>query len=122
MSAKVLCVSETYLSSMHLTPEQVDQFDRDGYLILQRFFNAQEVAAMQAELQRLVDACKLRNVVTEGDGATHSDKAFNLQVCPLSPHSDLFRSLPFSSSTTVRRIARMPTRRTPIVRDWRSIS
>ncbi len=91
---------------MQLTPEQVDQFDRDGYLILPRFFDAREVAVMQAELQRLIDDGKLRNVATEGDGETQSNKVFNLQVCPLSPHSDLFRSLPFCSNLreTVRQL------------------
>ena len=91
---------------MQLTTQQVKQFNRDGYAIHNGFFNALEVAAMQAELKRLVDDGKLRNVATDRDGTTHSKTVFNLQICPLSPHSDLFRALPFSGKVreTVRQL------------------
>ncbi len=54
------------------------------------FFNAREVSAMQAELQRLKDEGLLHNVARGADGA------MNLQICPLAPKSELFRSLGFS--------------------------
>lgn len=78
---------------MVLDPARLQQFRTAGYTTVPDFFAADETAAMRAELGRLVDAGKLRNVATEGDGATHSSSVFNLQICPLSPHSELFRSL-----------------------------
>ena len=81
---------------MQFTPQQITQFQTEGDLAIPDFWDAEEVAAMQAELDRLKDAGKLRNVATEGDGITHSQKASNLQICPLYPHSDFFRALPFS--------------------------
>ncbi|MDQ2799239.1 MAG: phytanoyl-CoA dioxygenase family protein, partial [Armatimonadota bacterium] len=81
---------------MIFTPEQVQQFQEQGYVALPDFWNASEVAALQAELERLKREGKLRNVATEGDGKTHSQVKANLQLCPMSPHSDLFRALPFA--------------------------
>lgn len=80
---------------MKLHPDQLQQFQTDGYIILHHFFDAREVAAMQAELARLVGAGLLRNVATEGDGKTHSRTRQNLQICPLTPRSEFFRALPF---------------------------
>ena len=37
-----------------LTATQVEQFDRNGYLVLENLFSAQEVAALQAETGRLL--------------------------------------------------------------------
>jgi ectoine hydroxylase-related dioxygenase (phytanoyl-CoA dioxygenase family) len=89
---------------MKITAEQIQQFKREGYTIVHEFFDAQEVALMRGDLERLVAEGKLRNVATEGDGATHSSTKFNLQICPLSPHSDIFRCMPFSAKVreTVR--------------------
>lgn len=82
---------------MNLTNVQVQLFQEEGYLALPEFFSAREVAAMQAEIARLQRLGKLRNVTTEGDGATHSQTLFNLQLCPMSPYSPLFRAMPFHS-------------------------
>lgn len=81
---------------MALSRVQIDQFQAEGYVIARHFFDEREVYTMRAELERLVNEGKLRNVSTAGDGATHSTTNVNLQICPLSPHSDVFRSLPFS--------------------------
>jgi len=78
-----------------LTPAQIAAYHRDGYAACPDFFNADEVALMRGELDRLVEAGLLRNVHTENDG-THSQKAFNLQICPLSPKSPTLRTLPFA--------------------------
>jgi ectoine hydroxylase-related dioxygenase (phytanoyl-CoA dioxygenase family) len=56
----------------------------------------QEVQAMRAELDRLKRDGLLRNVATEGDGKTHSQTKMNLQLCPMYPHSDFFRAMPFA--------------------------
>ncbi|HAR65097.1 MAG TPA: hypothetical protein DCR55_02655 [Lentisphaeria bacterium] len=80
---------------MAFSAADLQQFDEQGYVICHSFFNDKEVAAMQAELARLVADGLLRNVATEGDGTTHSTTQFNLQICPLAPHSEVFRALPF---------------------------
>jgi phytanoyl-CoA hydroxylase len=46
------------------------------------FWDAREVAAMQAELERLKHDGLLRNLATDGDGKTHSNTIANLQLCP----------------------------------------
>jgi ectoine hydroxylase-related dioxygenase (phytanoyl-CoA dioxygenase family) len=80
---------------MYLTPEQVVQFRERGYVALPQFYTAEEVAAMRAELERLKREGRLRNVATEGDGITPSQTMTNLQLCPMSPWSPLFRAMPF---------------------------
>lgn len=81
---------------MKLTPEQLAQYRADGYTTVPDFFNQQEVMAMQAELQRLKDAGLLHNVARSGDGVTETTAVANLQICPVAPKSELFRSLGFS--------------------------
>ena len=81
---------------MQFTPEQIEAFHRDGYLAVEGFWDAAEVAAMQAELERLKAGGLLRNVATDGDGQTTSAQRLNLQLCPMSPHSRLFRAMPFA--------------------------
>lgn len=76
--------------------EQKEQFQREGYLAVPQFWTADEVAAMRRELERLQDEGKLRNVATAGDGETPSTQVANLQLCPMSPHSRLFRAMPFA--------------------------
>ncbi|MCS6774927.1 MAG: phytanoyl-CoA dioxygenase family protein [Chloroherpetonaceae bacterium] len=80
---------------MNLDSNQIARFHETGYITLPEFYSAQEVAAMRAELERLKRAGKLRNVATEGDGKTPSHTMVNLQLCPMSPHSPLFRAMPF---------------------------
>jgi phytanoyl-CoA hydroxylase len=89
-----------------LTPEQIQQFRTEGYLALPQFWSPDEVAALQAELKRLQRDGKLRNVATDDDGKTHSQTKANLQLCPMSPHSSLFRALPFAPRVieTVRQL------------------
>jgi phytanoyl-CoA hydroxylase len=81
---------------MKLTLEQLSQYRRDGYTTVPDFFNQQEVAAMQTELQRLKDDGLLHNIARAGDGQTETTAAFNLQVCPIAPKSELFRALGFA--------------------------
>jgi ectoine hydroxylase-related dioxygenase (phytanoyl-CoA dioxygenase family) len=81
---------------MIFTPAQIAQFRTQGYVAVPEFWTTDEVAAMQAELERLQADGKLRNVATDGDGRTHSQIKANLQLCPMSPHSRLFRALPFA--------------------------
>jgi ectoine hydroxylase-related dioxygenase (phytanoyl-CoA dioxygenase family) len=82
--------------TMEFTPEQIEHFRTHGYLAVPAFWDEHEVRAMQAELERLKRDGLLRNVATEGDGKTHSQSKMNLQLCPMYPHSDFFRAMPFA--------------------------
>jgi ectoine hydroxylase-related dioxygenase (phytanoyl-CoA dioxygenase family) len=81
---------------MQFSKEQIEQFRSEGWLAIPNFWNDDEVRAMQMELERLKQDGKLRNVATDGDGQTHSQSKFNLQLCPMAPHSDFFRAMPFA--------------------------
>jgi len=78
------------------TPEQIQQFREQGYVAVPHFWNEREVAAMQAELERLKRDGLLRNVATDGDGKTTSQEKANLQLCPMWDKSDFFRAMPFA--------------------------
>ncbi len=81
---------------MKFTQEQLAQYRSLGYVAIPGFFNANEIAAMRDDIERLKAAGLIRNVSTDGDGVTASTKMANLQMVPISPHSDLFRALPFA--------------------------
>lgn len=85
---------------MKLTDSQIRQFQEHGYVAVPTFFSAREVAAMQADIQRLLREGHLRNVATDGDGKTTSRSMRNLQLCPMYRHSPLFRALPFEEKVT----------------------
>jgi phytanoyl-CoA hydroxylase len=74
---------------MRFTDAQKQQFKQNGYLIVEGFFDKHETNAMQAEVDRLKAEGILSNVSTKAGKA-------NLQLCPMSPHSELFRTLPFA--------------------------
>ena len=78
------------------TPAQIELFQTQGYLAVPNFWNEREVRAMQVELDRMKDDGLLRNVATAGDGVTTSQTKANLQLCPMFPHSELFRAMPFA--------------------------
>ena len=82
------------MSSM-VSADQVRQFRTQGFCVVEKFFDEREVAAMQAEAARWIREGLVYNVRTEGDGATPSTQKANLQLCPLNPHSPLFRAMPF---------------------------
>jgi len=82
---------------MELTAGQVAFFREEGWLAVPEFWSESEIGAMRVELERLETDGKLRNVATDGDGATVSSTMTNLQLCPMWPHSVLFQSMPFAS-------------------------
>ena len=86
----------------HLSPAQIAAYHRDGFATCPGFFSDDDVAVMRGELDHLVEAGLLRNVHTENDGSTHSKKAFNLQICPLSPKSPTLRTLPFADKVVTQ--------------------
>ncbi len=82
---------------MQFTPEQIEQFQSDGFLAVPHFWKEREVLAMQAELERLKHDGLLHNVATQGDGQTVSQSKANLQLCPIFDKSDFFRAMPFAA-------------------------
>jgi len=78
------------------TADQIAFFRREGWLAMPEYWSGAEVEAMRGELDRLGDAGLLRNVATEGDGATPAATARNLQLCPMWPHSRVFQAMPFA--------------------------
>ena len=81
---------------MSLTEQQISEYQSQGFTIVDGFFSPEEVSVMLAEMKRFQDEGLLRNVSTEGDGKTHSNTEFNLQICPISPVSEVLRALPFA--------------------------
>lgn len=73
---------------MSLSEAQMECYRRAGYVSVPHFFNAREVAAMVAELERFKREGLLRNVAT-------AEAAANLQVVALWEKSALFRAVPF---------------------------
>ena len=86
---------------MYFTDAQIAQFHTQGYLAVPDFWTTREIVAMRAELDRLKAAGKLNNVAADGDGKTVSQTKINLQLCPLFPHSDFFRAMPFAPKVAV---------------------
>ena len=63
---------------MRFSAQQIERFRRDGFLTVPGFYGADEVAALQAEVERFKREGLVRNVATDGDGATHSTTKANL--------------------------------------------
>ena len=78
------------------TNSEIAQFRGQGWVAKDKFWNEREVEAMRAELDRLKADGLLRNVAMAGDGETPSAELVNLQLCPMFPHSDFFRAMPFA--------------------------
>ncbi len=75
---------------------EIEQFRSEGWVAKAEFWAEREIRAMRRELERLKAAGLLRNVATAGDGETPATDFANLQLCPMFPHSDLFRAMPFA--------------------------
>jgi len=83
-----------WASTEVLTSEDIAHFREEGWLVKDPFFEPDHLRAIRASLEEIHAGGRLANVSTEGDGKTKGEVR-NLQICPLSPESDLFRSLPF---------------------------
>src|SRR5690349_15093805 len=77
--------NEYSMKLFRFSADQLEQFRTQGYTAVPDFWNADEVRAMQLELERLKANGLLRNVATDGDGKTTSQTKANLQLCPMSP-------------------------------------
>lgn len=78
------------------TKSEIEQFYEEGWVAKPDFWSGQEVQAMQKELDRLKEVGLLRNVARAGDGRTPTNEKVNLQLCPMYPHSDFYRAMPFA--------------------------
>lgn len=89
---------------------EIAQFRSQGWLAKEEFWSQREVRAMRRELERLKAEGLLRNVATVGDGVTPADDQVNLQLCPMFPHSDFYRAMPFADKavTAVRQLVGDP--------------
>ena len=76
-----------------LSAAQIEQYKARGYTTVEGFFVPDEVAAMQREVARWMDAGLPRDVSV-------ADGSENLQLIPLFPLSTLFRALPFHPRVT----------------------
>mmetsp|Transcript_9602 Transcript_9602/g.15732 ORF Transcript_9602/g.15732 Transcript_9602/m.15732 type:complete len:269 (+) Transcript_9602:112-918(+) len=76
----------------------ISHFRRHGWVAVNGFWSSEAVCKMRGEIDRLTALGKLSNVATEGDGITKSTSKKNLQLCPLSPESTLFRAMPFQEN------------------------
>jgi len=85
------------MPTVPVTDQQLAQFREDGYAVFPTFFDADELAAMLAELERFKGEGLARNVATDGDGKTQSTTKTNYQIIPLNNKSTLFRAFPFNS-------------------------
>src|SRR5271168_2266760 len=56
-------------AAMKLTKEQIDRFNRDGFLVLPSLLSAAEVELLRAELARVSKIVDVRNM-REGNGET----------------------------------------------------
>jgi len=83
------------MNTVLVTVQQLAQFREEGYTVFPAFFDADELAAMLAELERFKHEGLGRNVATDGDGKTHSTTKINYQIIPLNNKSTLFRAFPF---------------------------
>ncbi len=81
---------------MVFSKSEIEQFRTEGWVAKDDFWSDREVRAMRLELTRLKAVGLLRNVATDGDGSTPASDKINLQLCPMFPHSDLYRAMPFA--------------------------
>lgn len=83
-----------------LTQDQISEFQDRGFILVPDFLTPDQTKALQGEVARLQAEGKLHNVSTDGDGKTHSDKVQNLQICPVSPHSELIHAIAYNEKVT----------------------
>ena len=69
---------------MHLTPEQVTQFERDGYLFFPGHFTPAEVALMNAEVPQLYAQREAYNVREKGSDAVRTNFAAHMVSAPFA--------------------------------------
>ena len=69
---------------MRLTPEQLEQFDRDGYLFFPALFSPEEMAPLLAEVPRLYERREAYNVREKGKDAVRTNFAAHMYSKPFA--------------------------------------
>ncbi len=64
---------------MHLTAQQLEDFDRDGFLILPELFSKDEIAALRAPLPALFAAADPANIVEKHGGEVRTAMGLHLR-------------------------------------------
>jgi ectoine hydroxylase len=69
---------------MQLTPQQIEQFDRDGYLFFPSLFSRKEIAVLNAEVPRLYAEKRPENVREKGSDAVRTNFAAHMYSYPFA--------------------------------------
>ena len=69
---------------MRLTPEQLEQFDRDGYLFFPALFSPEEMAPLLEEVPRLYERREAYNVREKGKDAVRTNFAAHMYSKPFA--------------------------------------
>ena len=69
---------------MQLTPQQLEQFDRDGYLFLPAHFSREEIRPLVEEVPRLYAQRRPENVREKGGDAVRTNFAAHLYSAPFA--------------------------------------
>jgi len=69
---------------MKLSPEQIDRFEREGYLFFPELFSREEVAVLKAEVPRLYAQHRPENVREKGSDAVRTNFAAHLYSYPFA--------------------------------------
>ena len=69
---------------MRLTPLQLEQFDRDGYLFFPSLFSAEEIAVLTDEVPRLYAQRRPENVREKGSDAVRTNFAAHMYSAPFA--------------------------------------
>src|SRR5919106_2499930 len=69
---------------MKLGPEQLERFEREGYLFFPSLFSAEEIAVLQAEVPRLYAQHRPENVREKGSDAVRTNFAAHLYSYPFA--------------------------------------
>src|SRR5882672_5275702 len=69
---------------MKLTPTQLEQFDREGYLFFPRLFSAEEIKVLTDEVPRLYAQHRPENVREKGSDAVRTNFAAHLYSAPFA--------------------------------------
>ncbi|MGZ5139007.1 MAG: phytanoyl-CoA dioxygenase family protein, partial [Burkholderiales bacterium] len=69
---------------MKLMPEQIQQFERDGYLFFPSLFSRKEIAVLKAEVPRLYAQQRPENVREKGSDAVRTNFAAHMYSYPFA--------------------------------------
>src|SRR5688572_20068180 len=69
---------------MKLTPDQLEHFDREGYLFFPGLFTAEEIAVLNAEVPRLYAQQRPENVREKGSDAVRTNFAAHMYSYPFA--------------------------------------